>query len=324
MTSIQKILVPVDFSEPSKHAITYALSLSLQYKARLIFCHVVPISVALAYALPTESYAIEREEAEKAKEQLPNLIPAEYRDRVKLETIVKIGDVSDELLGVVADENVDLVIMGTHGRGGLERFLLGSLTENMLRKVSVPILTVSNLDAAKDLQSVGPVPLHKILYATDFSENAERGLRLAFDLASAPGAQLSILHVLENLNIGYWSPGITMGYVAEEIDAYRRDSLEKLRQSVAREKESFPGVAAKGLLTEGDPYREILRVASEEHADLIVMNLHGKGRLERALLGSTAERVIRLASVPVLSIPTPLGSLEEESKAVLSEKGTAA
>src|SRR5215510_1707334 len=101
MITIDKILVPVDFSEPSKTAVRYGLSLALQLKSRLVLAHIVPSSTALIYTFPAESYASEKEQAKYAKSMLPSLVPEEFRESVNLQTVVKIGDVRSELLAIV-------------------------------------------------------------------------------------------------------------------------------------------------------------------------------------------------------------------------------
>jgi nucleotide-binding universal stress UspA family protein len=302
MIDIKRILVPVDFSEPSKKAVNYGLSLALQFEARLVLTHIVPTNVGMVYTFPTESFAFEKDQAAFAKSMLPSLVPEAYRDRIDLETIVKVGVVLDELLAIVKDDKIDMVVMGTHGRNAVERFFLGSLTERMLRKLPVPILTVSHLDPAIEPPIAGPVPLAKILYATDLSDTADVGLKLAIELARGAGAGLTVLHVLKTLETVYW--GAEGFYLADELDMIRKNTFDRLEHSIAEP--WCEGVNVRPMMVEGDPFREILRVAEEEKIDLIVLNLQGKGRLERALLGSTAERVIRSAHVPVLSIPVSL------------------
>src|SRR5262249_45656641 len=137
----------------------------------------------------------EKEQAKYAKSMLPSLVPEELRDRVNLQTIVKVGDVRNELLAIIKDEGISLVVMGAHGRNALDRLLLGSLTERMLRKLPVPILTVSQLNSAKELHNVGPVPLKQILYATDLSDSADVGLKFSTELARGTGARLMVLNV---------------------------------------------------------------------------------------------------------------------------------
>jgi nucleotide-binding universal stress UspA family protein len=302
MVDFKRILVPVDFSDPSKKAVHRALSLALQFDATLVLAHIVPPSVGLVTTYPTESLAFEKEQARYAKATLPALVPEEFRETVNLQTIVKVGIVKDEILAIVGDEKIDLVVMGTHGRNGFERFFLGSLTERMLRRIPVPILTVSHLDAATEPQSLAPVPLRNVLYATDLSDSAEVGLRVAMELARGAGAHLTVLHVLKAVETIYF--GAEGGYLKEDLDDIREDTFKRLMLSIPEQWSK--GVNVTPLMSEGDPFREILRVADEEKTDLIVMNLQGRGFVERALLGSTAERVIRSAHVPVLSIPAPV------------------
>jgi nucleotide-binding universal stress UspA family protein len=300
MIDIKTILVPVDFSEPSKTAVNYGLSLALQFNGNLVLTHIVPSSTALVYTFPTESLAFEREQVKHARSTLPSLIPGEYRDRVNLRTIVKVGEVRSELLGVLHDEKIDLLVMGTHGRNVFERFFLGSLTERMLRKVPVPILTVSHLDPTKELHAVGPVPLRHVLYATDLSDSAEIGLKLSAELARGAGARLSVVHVFKSVDTIYW--GAEGGYLGDELESLKEDAQKRLQLSIPET--IYKDVKVTPVMLEGDAYREILEFADEQNVDMIVMNLQGKTAIERALLGSTAERVIRSAHVPVLSIPT--------------------
>jgi nucleotide-binding universal stress UspA family protein len=211
--------------------------------------------------------------------------------------MVKVGVIKDELLAIIKDENIDLVVMGTNGRNAFERLLLGSVTERMLRKLPVPILTVSHLDPTMELRNTEPVPLRKILYATDLSDGSEVGMKVSLDLARRTGARLTVLHVLDPIP-PYWGD---MGTLVVESEDRRREALNRLRLSI-------PGIGSQGvevtpMMIEGDPSREILRVADEEKMNLIVLNLEGKTLVERAVLGATAERVIRAAHVPVLSIP---------------------
>jgi len=238
-------------------------------------------------------------------------VPEAYRERVELRTIVKVGEVRSELLSIVKDEKIDLVVMGTHGRNAFERFVLGSLTERMLRKLPVPILTMSHLDPSREPAKAGPVPLRHVLYATDLSDNADVGMKFSIELARGTGARLTVLHVLKALETIYW--GSEGGFIAPELETLREDALCRLRLSIPDK--GCDGVDISTMMTEGNPDYEILRVADEDKADLIVLNLQGKTVIERALLGSTAERVIRSAHIPVLSIP-----LNSEASTRLIEK----
>jgi nucleotide-binding universal stress UspA family protein len=297
MTPFKKILVPVDFSAPSRKALSYALTLADQFKAKLILAHVVPVAAAIPYAFPIDSFELERSQVETATREINDLVPREHRDRFDIQAIVKIGIVEDELLEIVKDDRVDLVVMGTHGRRKLSRWFIGSVTEHILRKVPVPVLTVSHLD---EEHTVGLVSLKRILYGTDLSETSDSGLKHAVELARATGAELTILHAVYYWDRPLWARGGIPGF--EEM----RSSLVKaMRQKV---ESVVPPDASKQLSTEflvveGKPFEAILDVAKNQSADIVVLNLQSKTTLERALIGSTAERVARLAELPVLFVP---------------------
>jgi nucleotide-binding universal stress UspA family protein len=287
MIRIKKILVPVDFSEPSEQAVNYGLSLCLEFKARLVLAHIAPYD-ALTYLT--------------AKASLLELIPSGYREDVDYEIIVKSGDVRQELLGIVQDRDIDLVIMGSRGRSYFERMLLGSVTERMLRKLHIPILTVSHLAPGKELHSADPVPLRKLLYATDLTDGSEAGLEFSIRLARGLDAHLTVVHVLQAMDaalLGLEGVGVVPDYVNE----VRVQAAERLNKLVALVSDG--SVPVTTVVAEGVPCDAILELTADQKADLVIINLHEKGRMERALLGATAERVIRTAPVPVLSLPLP-------------------
>ena len=287
MIHLKNIMVPVDFSEASKKAVNYGLSLALEFEARLVLTHIVPYD-ALAYLT--------------AKARLLELVPPDCRDKIVFETIVKSGEVRQELLGIVEDKEIDLVVMGSRGRSYFERVLLGSVTERMLRKLHVPILTVSHLDPEKDLHKPEPIPLRRLLYATDLSDGSEAGLEFSIRLARAFDANLTVLHVIQPMDAamrGMETGGFMPDYTAE----IRAQAAERLNRLVALVSDG--SVPITTALAEGVPFETINQTAVDNKADLLVINLQGKGRLERALLGTTAERVIRTATVPVLSLPLP-------------------
>ncbi|HWP35898.1 MAG TPA: universal stress protein [Thermodesulfobacteriota bacterium] len=138
----------------------------------------------------------------------------------------------------------------------------------------------------------------KILHPTDFSDGAERARAEAIRLARATGGEVVLLHVL--LETPAYGEGLTAAQVLELQEAQRRWAGERL-EAVSAETRAA-GVAARGLVRTGDPARETVRAADEEGADLIVMGTHGRSGLGRLLLGSVADRVIRQASCPVVTV----------------------
>src|SRR5437762_5616933 len=287
MIHVKRILAPVDFSEASKKAFNYGLSLALEFEARLVLAHIA--------AYDTVAY-------EAAKGRLLQLIPADYRDRCDFEIIVKSGEVRQELLGIVEDKEIDLVVMGSRGRSYFERMLLGSVTERMLRKLHVPVLTVSHLDPEKEIHIAEPVPLRRLVYATDLADGSEAGLEFSIRLARGLDAHLTVVHVVQPLDAALGGVE-TAAFMPNYLDEVRAQAAERLNRLVALVSDGRVPITT--VITEGVPYESINNLAVEQKADLVVINLQGKGRLERALLGTTAERVIRTATVPVLSLPLP-------------------
>jgi universal stress protein A len=145
MITIRRILVPTDFSEHALPAVRYAAELADKFGAELILLHVVPDAVlALPDAvMPTPTPLADLDALTDAgKQGLANLIAAEKLEARHPRTEVRIGSASAEIVAAASDLHVDLVCIGTHGRGGLARVLLGSVAEHVVRQAPCPVLTV--------------------------------------------------------------------------------------------------------------------------------------------------------------------------------------
>jgi nucleotide-binding universal stress UspA family protein len=145
--------------------------------------------------------------------------------------------------------------------------------------------------------------LHKILLATDFSEPSDAALDYARALAGAFNARIHVLHVLEDLAAHAWTTEVYVAAlpgVHEEMERQARERLDAVFPAAERER-----YGVQTVLRSGSPFVEILRYASEEAIDLIVMGTHGRGPIAHMLLGSVAERVVRKAPCPVLTVRRP-------------------
>jgi nucleotide-binding universal stress UspA family protein len=149
---------------------------------------------------------------------------------------------------------------------------------------------------------VDVIKLKRVLVPTDFSDSARHAFTYGLSFAKEYGAELVLLHVVENVTVGYASDlfPVPMAEVFQEISGYARAELAKLGQE-ARDR-GVPGVSEQVI--QGKPSNEIIRFASENHVDMIVLGTHGKGMLDQALFGSTTERVVRRAPCPVLTVRT--------------------
>ncbi|PWU19392.1 MAG: universal stress protein [Candidatus Rokuibacteriota bacterium] len=143
---------------------------------------------------------------------------------------------------------------------------------------------------------------YRIVVPTDFSACADEAWWLAQRVARASGAELVLLHVLVESPL-YDEGPFSMGRVREVYEASRKWAAERLQEYAA--KASSTGVRVRTALRTGVPHQEIIAVATDERADLVVIGTHGRGALERTLLGSVSDRVIRLAPCPVLSVRAP-------------------
>jgi nucleotide-binding universal stress UspA family protein len=180
--------------------------------------------------------------------------------------------------------------MGTHGIRGIDRVILGSVTDKVLRKARCPVLVVRK--PAHGLVTPGEdsdgIHLHRIVYCTDFSDCSEKAFDHAISLAQEYKAELILLHVLEG--------------VADSSDI--QNEIAKVMESL--EKRIPPGIscATKPIVLIGKPYQQIVEFALESPTDLIVMGVRGRNALDLAVFGSTAERVVQLGPCPVLVVHT--------------------
>ncbi len=146
------------------------------------------------------------------------------------------------------------------------------------------------------------IKLKKVLVPTDFSDSARQALKYGMSFAKEYGAELVLLHVVENLTVGYASDlfPVPMAEVFQEISGYAKAELAKLgTEARAR------GLTVEEQVVQGKPSAEIIRYATEHEIDVIVLGTHGKGMLDQALFGSTTERVVRRAPCPVLTVRLP-------------------
>jgi nucleotide-binding universal stress UspA family protein len=289
---IQTILCPVDFSEFSARAYDYAHSLARHYHARLTVLHAVEpiLSVYRGYLSQTLIDEVYSREVANAREQAHKLSQKHKGEEVETEIIAQWGLVQDLILSFAEKHEVDLIVMGTHGRRGLDRLTMGSTTERVLRKARCAVLTVREpaTDFVNPASPEEPVRLRKLTCCIDFSENSPRALEHAFSLAFQYHAELTLLHVIEDTKQG------------ADPDEQARQMLERLEEVVPVDARDRAAVVP--VVRSGRPYQEIIEYAAHTHTDLIFMGVRGRNALDLALFGSTTYRVIQLGPCPVLVV----------------------
>ncbi|MBI3407810.1 MAG: universal stress protein [Planctomycetes bacterium] len=289
MLPIHTILFPTDFSESAQHAFPLACALARDCGAGIVALYVVPPPLGQDQVLmeqnPDEYYEGPRQALREVRAPDQN---------VRIEHRLEDGDAADEILRVSQEIEAGLIVLGTHGRSGLGRLLLGSVAEKVLHSATCPVLTVKQSSAAPKFQT--------ILCPTDFSDSSEAALDVAFTLTRDYHARLIVLHVAVPEPV---VPYAEFEKIAEQSAGRRRELEDKLRRC------QKPDCNAEFRLEEGDPADAIIRVALEAPCDLIVMGTHGRTGLRRLLLGSVAEKILRGAPCPALLLKSPIAGVEK-------------
>jgi nucleotide-binding universal stress UspA family protein len=234
---------------------------------------------------------------ERVLEELEDFLGDARAAGVKAEGEVLVGRESVEIVERAQTLPADLVVMGTHGRGGFEKWVLGSITEKVIRQAPCPILTVTL--PAEDAPPPGQTPFKRILCAIDFSEHSTRALTFALSLAQQAEAHLTLAHVLEPIadeNLEVYA-GHTVGELRPELEARSR---ERLRAAVPEDARNW--CEPDELIVYGRPWEAILEAVKTTQSNLLVMGVHGRSVVDLALFGSTTNHVVRAARCPVLVI----------------------
>jgi nucleotide-binding universal stress UspA family protein len=306
---IDRILCPTDFSVFSDRALRHATALARRFEARLTVLHVVPqwkpYAVTPAY-LPEPLLANPVLCEQVHRDVLATAAPS-IEAGVPVETVVREAEPWREILQVADEKSADLIVMGTHGRGGFERLLMGSVAGKVSDRASCPVLTVCH-EEGRTWEAPGLV--RTILCATDLSPASAPTVRYALSLAAEFQAKLVLLHVLDGL-ASLDSPAYAhLPVAAAVLSQHEAVARQQMHDAVSPDARAWCAVVER--IVPGRPYEEILRVAAEVEADMIVVGAHRSSLVARTVLGSTSQSVVRAASCPVLTVRTPVdaGALE--------------
>ena len=297
MIEFKHVLCPVDFSESSNRSLDHAVALARWYESRLTVLHVaptfepMPVQGELGYPMQI------------VNPFTPEEVVAEMRRRLDVAGVppdavvtARAGHVSTTIVDEAMASSADLIVMGTHGRRGFKRLLLGSVTESVLRDAPCPVLTVPPHAPA---DSTRVVVFERILCPVDFSPSSLQALGFALDLARQSNGRLTLLNVVEWL--AEEEPVASAHFNVPEVRGQmRQDSDRRLHGLVAEESRTWCEI--DNVVGFGRAHREILRTAEMKSADLIVMGAQGRGGVGLALFGSTTQQVLRGAGCPVLTV----------------------
>lgn len=292
MLKIDKLLYATDFSDHSAAALPWALRLAEKHGAELHLFHALVL------------HADDEARVEGRYEELAEDTRSELREMAEREPITTVRLVpaarraiapAPAILDYASQHDVDLIVVGSHGRRGLRRLLLGSVAEEVLRTSPVGVLVVRREEGQEH-----EIPaLARMLAPTDFSRYARAGVEVAAELAAAFGSRLDLLHVIEQaVYPDFYFPVSVPQWDLAEIQDLARSRLADLAAELGRNRDVEVEVEVKV----GRTTPEIADYAEAIEADLIVIASHGTRGLERVLLGSVAERATRQAPCSVLTL----------------------
>lgn len=280
-----RILAPTDGSDYARTAVEHAGALAGLFDATVEVLTTV------------DEWNLERVTREEdsrlawAHEVADSAVSALESADVDVESSVEVGVAHEVIQEHAAD--CDLVVMGSRGRSGLERFLLGSVTETVVRTTNTPVLTVTDRDGGQRR-----FPYEHVLVPTDGSEGATAAAQHGVDLAAACGATVHAVSVVDERAI--------VGTVGSE---QLRDTIrERCERAVTSVEGAASAVGLEDVRTtvlEGTPHRALGEYVRGQDVDVVVMGTHGRSGVDRLLLGSVAERMLRTSPVPVLTVRSP-------------------
>lgn len=290
---IDTVLVPTDGSDHALRAAKHGKHLAELFDATvhvINVCHVQREAGLFDAGGVSEDYV---ERLEKRGEESVDSVVGVLGEGVDVETSILRGRPSDRILEYVDELDADLLAMGTQGRTGLDRFVTGSVTEAVLRRSQQPVLTVrseerSRLDGQYD----------DVLIPTDGSEGAKAALDFGVEIARRSDARVHAVHVVATAELAGSPESTIPNSVLEDIEQVGEEAAEEFAETARS-----AGLEAVSTVLKGSPQRELLSYAEEEDVDLITMGTAGRSGIERYILGSTTEYVIRRSEVPVVAVP---------------------
>jgi nucleotide-binding universal stress UspA family protein len=286
LVSFANILVATDFSPVSDHALEYALSLARRYDGRIYLTHVIPASADVTLA-PELALATSEKQRQAAESEIVGILESGRLRGVPHEVLIEEGALWPTIERFAKKYEIDLIVVGTHGAGGVKKLLLGSGAEEIFRQARIPVLTVG----PKVKGEIPPEIVFKnILFATDFGPGAEREAGYAFSLAQEHGAKLTLLNVVPYVE----------DYSKGTVDAKRELVTHQLKELAAAGSDAW--CKSEYLMTIGEPVEEILQQANQTKADLIVMGAKSRKGLAGHVPHTKASRVVRAAPCPVLTV----------------------
>jgi nucleotide-binding universal stress UspA family protein len=297
--TFKNILLATDFSEVSGKAVPYAAAIASRYGSKIYLVHVIPPEPRMP--VPMEHLPADLDYGRlNAELRMKAFLKGDPLGNIPHEVLLEQGAIWDVLSELIQRDEIDLLVLGTHGRGGLKKAILGSVAEELFRLASCPVLTVG---PAVPAEPEGAKEFRRILFATDFGPASLNALQHAISLVTETNARLMLLHVVRPvpvLDVGpYWYAGTDL---VEKQKTARARYLGRLKELIPPEA-NLPSDPEFLVAFDFTP-DAIVKIAADSQADLIVMgvNQSASARASAHLPWATAHEVVCHAKCPVLTV----------------------
>ena len=301
MVNITSILCPVDFSASSRRALEYAVGIGRWYGAGVTALHVFP-NLPVIDAVPLyrgQPLVLKEQDPATVRKELEAFAGSVSQGTPVVTELLQAADVQRAILGHAASIGADFIVMGTHGRSGIERVLLGSVAESVVMDAECPVMLVPP-GARHDGQPL-PVPFSRIVCGIDFAATTRQAFDMALQLAEEADAHLTLVHAIEV------PPELQVPQTVDEVDveaartAAEAEALRHLRELVPTEARVYCKLHTD--VREGRADRTIVDTAFDRQADLIVLGSRHHNALDRLFFGTNTHTVLAWAPCPVLAVP---------------------
>ena len=301
MYPFRNILFPTDFTPHARAALKYAAAFARTGRGRVVLLSVQGAKVPMNL-LTLPEHVFEEQENKwllEVRSEIRNVMADPLFDDLEVEPVIVEGDPASEVARAVRDYEIDLVTVATHSRKGITRRLWGSTAEQIIAEALAPVLTIRppQHDFVEHRGNRSEVRLNRLLLATNFRPSSAAATQLATQLAGQTGAELHAVHVIgdyfEQISVMFPEGGTALS----RMRSYVQERMAQLARG--------DGARAITHIAEGRPYEELVRLAAEKDADLIVIgtSVHASLFGGTPILGSELERVVRNAPCPVLCVP---------------------
>jgi nucleotide-binding universal stress UspA family protein len=293
----KRIVVPLDGSELAEAALPYAEELAARLGSGITLIHVYESDDEKHHRMP-ELYI--QKMVETTKRGVKKRLPAGRKEGVQAGSALLAGHTAEQIVDYADREGAGLIVMATHGRSGIRRWVLGNVASKVARAAKMPVFLI-RIDSAPPQAKAGTL-LNKVLLPLDGSKQSESAVPQVEELAQGLGAEVVLLHVIAPTYHVYSIPGesVEMTFTPEDMERFRAKSRQYL-ETVA---EAFKrrGISTTTEVAIGRAADEIMRLSEEMSPDLIAMSTHGRSGIGRWAFGSVADKVLHASNTPVLLV----------------------